>query len=386
MTTNQYLYKWLLGGLSSEYAQESVAWLVFPHAHSPILATRRASLILSRVRIISALFAILTFCWIPVDFLTLPQGTAIELAYGRMAVTLAFVLTAFSSRDSNIMGRAYSGMVLMFGVPTAFYVFSLFELVNISSNGFARSMIDIYAYLPAILIAGISIFPLTILEALLFSTPVFIGYGLGYLPNLTFMGISSQIAEIWLLCMMTVVVTVASLSQLGFMFSLMRQSMHDQLTRCYSRRSIEELLELQYIIADRSQSALSIAFIDLDNFKLVNDHYGHKAGDDVLAIAADSLLRNLRGGDMLGRWGGEEFILVFPNTPADKVESVLKRLLVDGLGQKPDGKAVTASIGVSEKITDQTWHWRELLDLADQRMYQAKIRGKNQIVTATTKS
>lgn len=381
---NRLLHKWLLGNLSPEYAQENIFWLISPHVHNPILSTRRATLILSRVRIISALFAILTFCWIPVDFLTLPHGTAIQLAYGRILASLAFILIAFSYRDSSAMTKAYLAMVVMFAIPTAFYAYSLFQLTNIEVNGFTRSMISIYAYLPAILIAGISIFPLTIFEALCFAAPVFIANWLGHMPNAQVLGMPSQIADIWLICMMTVVVTIASISQLGFMVNLMHQSMHDQLTFCYSRRSIEELLELQFIIANRSQAPLSIAFIDLDNFKSVNDQYGHKAGDRVLATAVDHILKGLRGGDMLGRWGGEEFVLVLPNTAADKVETVLNRLLVDGLGLTPGGHAVTASIGVSEKITDRPKYWRELVDIADQRMYQAKCSGKNQIITPAT--
>jgi diguanylate cyclase (GGDEF)-like protein len=89
---------------------------------------------------------------------------------------------------------------------------------------------------------------------------------------------------------------------------------------------------------------------------------------------------NLRRGDMLVRWGGEEFILVLPNTDLQQAKEVLQRLRHLGFGLRPDGSPVTASIGLAEKRHEDAEDWQQLVEIADRRMYLAKTGGRNRII------
>ena len=142
----------------------------------------------------------------------------------------------------------------------------------------------------------------------------------------------------------------------------------------------EELLDLQFIATSRSGTPLSIAFIDLDNFKQINDAYGHEAGDQALEAASGSLRTAIRSGDMLVRWGGEEFVVILPGATSDEAQQVMERLRANGLGKRPDGSLLTASIGIAERIQDHAEDCRQLVEIADQRMYQAKMQGKDRMV------
>jgi diguanylate cyclase (GGDEF) domain len=123
-----------------------------------------------------------------------------------------------------------------------------------------------------------------------------------------------------------------------------------------------------------------VAFIDLDDFKQVNDAHGHEAGDQVLTAAAEQVRASLRTGDMLARWGGEEFILIFPNTFSKDAVQALERLREAGFGLRPEGTPVTASIGLAERIQDKPADYKKLVEIADRRMYLAKQGGKNRVV------
>lgn len=371
--------KKLTGAAAEDNPIKGISWLFLPHTHVHMLSTRRAELILSRTRIIAGLFATLTFLWIAADAVWLPAETALQLGYGRVVASIIFIWLAFAFRGSNSLRHAYLALVALFAVPTAFYIYSYSLLSGLQDNVFAANMLSIYSVLPVVVLAGISIFPLAALEALVFALPVIVLVPAAALYDIHLIEIGTFLGAFWLLLMVAVVAGMAGLSQLGFMVSLMGQAMRDPLTRCFSRLSIEELLELQFILSSRNQSPLSIAFIDLDKFKSINDTYGHEAGDLVLNTAAASMRQQLRNGDMLGRWGGEEFILILPNTSIEQALVILQRMRRQGLGLRPDGKPTTASIGLAERAIDHAADWHTLVEIADQRMYSAKNSGRNRI-------
>jgi diguanylate cyclase (GGDEF)-like protein len=136
---------------------------------------------------------------------------------------------------------------------------------------------------------------------------------------------------------------------------------------------------LQWDSAQRKNGALALAFIDLDHFKTINDNHGHEAGGQVLREAARRLVAALRASDSLLRWGGEEFLLIMPDTDMQQARQALERIVGQGLGQRPDGEALTASIGLAERCCDQVADYRDLLELADKRMYCAKTGGRNRL-------
>ena len=128
------------------------------------------------------------------------------------------------------------------------------------------------------------------------------------------------------------------MSQLHFMMQLVEQSSHDLLTRAYTRRVGEELVAVQFNASERADTQLAMCFIDLDNFKQINDDFGHEEGDDTLRAAAATLRQVLRRSDILVRWGGEEFLVVMPSTSAEGAIKAFRRILDSGLGH-PAGRA-----------------------------------------------
>jgi diguanylate cyclase (GGDEF)-like protein len=170
------------------------------------------------------------------------------------------------------------------------------------------------------------------------------------------------------------------------MMALVRQASRDALTGSFTRASGEELLEIQFNIARRNNTPLALAFVDLDDFKAVNDVHGHEAGDEVLANAAQAMRNSLRGSDILARWGGEEFILILPHTNRHEAIVVIERIRASGLGLRPDGTPATASFGIATSLADQAENWRDLVEIADNRMYAAKQSGKNRLEACFTKN
>jgi len=334
-------------------------------------------MIISRVRMVSGLFAVLTPLWIIVDLLVFTWPVTIMLVVGRVVTTFAFGMLAVSYRHSTRMSDAYRALAVMFAIPTIFFIYSHPMLSHFNMAGPAAAIAAGYAFLPFVMVAGLSVFPLTAAEGALFALPVLMAEALVALLQLDMLNWASHLGAFWLLLLIATVCVLAGMSQLSFMMSLVRQASHDALTGCFARASGEELLDIQFHISSRSGAPLSVVFVDLDNFKEINDEYGHEAGDRVLAKAADMMRSNLRTGDILLRWGGEEFVIILPDASGETAATAVMRLRERGLGVRPGGGPVTASFGIAERVTDQAKDWHHLLDIADQRMYQAKLAGRD---------
>ena len=158
----------------------------------------------------------------------------------------------------------------------------------------------------------------------------------------------------------------------------------DQLTDVLNRRGLLSILDSEMLRYNRYQEAFCVLMIDLDNFKKINDTYGHNTGDDVLVHAAKILRELSRATDSVGRFGGEEFVVLLPNTGLDDARHIAERYRtsIAGAGIESEGHtlSVTCSIGVAMVKIGQTTE--DLLHDADQAMYTAKNQGKNQVVTA----
>jgi len=365
---------------SYRLSRESLGLLLWPAHHMPLLASQRAAMILNRVRIIALCFALLTSAWIVVDLVLLPWPIWAKLAIGRLVASLAFLSLGFAYRASSRIRDAYLALIALFAIPIAFYAFSYVLLLGQPLNTLSSVLTAVYAFLPLIILAGLGIFPLTALEGAVFSAPVLAAEVLAGALGLNMLSLGLTIGTVWLSMMLAIVATLCGMSQLEFIIQLVRQAIRDGLTGCFTRSSGEELLELQFIATSRSGTPMSIAFIDLDNFKQINDAYGHEAGDQALADASKQLRAVIRSGDMLIRWGGEEFVMLLPGATVDETRQILTRLRANGLGQRPDGSLLTASIGVAERLQDQAENSQVLIQLADQRMYRAKAGGKDGMV------
>jgi len=160
----------------------------------------------------------------------------------------------------------------------------------------------------------------------------------------------------------------------------------DELTGALNRRSIMRMLDDHLVSARRSGEPLSIALIDLDWFKRINDVFGHPTGDEVLKTFAISIFANIRTADRFGRYGGEEFLLILPQTAQPDAAFILERLrmIVGDLDWSAfsDGMQVTLSAGIATLAADETPE--ALLARADAALYEAKALGRNRIALSTS--
>ena len=159
----------------------------------------------------------------------------------------------------------------------------------------------------------------------------------------------------------------------------------DILTRINNRRNLFELAEHEFEVAKRYQQPLSIIMFDLDHFKNINDTYGHSVGDKMLERVAQVTHAQLRDVDIIGRYGGEEFVIVLPVTNAQKASLLAQRILenVSAIRMHTDrgSVAVTLSIGIAETIHDpQDESVDDVIRRADEAMYAAKQAGRNRAV------
>jgi polar amino acid transport system substrate-binding protein len=156
-------------------------------------------------------------------------------------------------------------------------------------------------------------------------------------------------------------------------------SVTDKLTGVYNRLKLDDVLQQQLALAERYQRPVSVVIFDLDNFKHVNDTHGHHVGDQVLQRFAELVLGIARKSDIFGRWGGEEFLLICPETTAWDAADLANRVREQLAGTSFDevGRQ-TVSCGVAELRPSQSLS--DWISQADKRLYQAKQQGRNRVV------
>ncbi|HEY6807948.1 MAG TPA: GGDEF domain-containing protein [Gemmatimonadales bacterium] len=157
---------------------------------------------------------------------------------------------------------------------------------------------------------------------------------------------------------------------------------HDQLTQVLNARAFTDRLGEELRRNRRYGRPLALIYLDLDDFKRVNDTQGHQTGDAVLRLSADAIRRALRQADVVGRLGGDEFAVLLPETDGDLAYAAADRLAAELRSLLDGGGAVTASIGVVTSIGRDA-DTDAVLRRADLAMYDAKRSGKNRIVRVT---
>ena len=166
---------------------------------------------------------------------------------------------------------------------------------------------------------------------------------------------------------------------------LREMAITDGLTGLYNRRYFMELAERAFADAKENDLPLSVAMMDVDHFKRVNDTYGHAAGDEVLRTVAEICKGNARGSDIIGRYGGEEFVILMKDTPLPGAVSAAERIRQAVAGATIEASSaavkVTISIGVAQ-MNEYTGNIDQLLSLADEALYEAKEGGRNRVVAA----
>ena len=161
----------------------------------------------------------------------------------------------------------------------------------------------------------------------------------------------------------------------------------DPLSKLYNRRYFTNTAEDILRIAKREEKTSSLIMLDIDNFKKINDTYGHKVGDDVIVAVSETLLSSSRDSDIVCRFGGEEFILLLPKTElhgsevmAEKIRAKIENLSV--VIENEIAISFTVSLGATEIILDDTQSLESAIKRADDALYEAKETGKNKVCTA----
>lgn len=176
------------------------------------------------------------------------------------------------------------------------------------------------------------------------------------------------------------------IKKINFMYSHTRHlSVTDPLTGLYNRRHFETTIEREFLRAQRYKSDLSIALMDVDFFKKINDTYGHLCGDYVLREIAYLTLENFRKTDFVFRYGGEEIVILLTETPLDKAVIPIERLR-KAIEEYPfcydcNNMKITVSIGV-EGFNENIETPDDMLNNADKALYLAKERGRNQVISS----
>jgi diguanylate cyclase (GGDEF)-like protein len=161
--------------------------------------------------------------------------------------------------------------------------------------------------------------------------------------------------------------------------SVREQAIHDALTGLYNRRYLEETLPREMASAKRRGAPMAIILLDVDHFKAINDTFGHQEGDRTLQRLAMMLDENTREGDIACRYGGDEFVLVLPDTPladaVDKAERLRQECAACAQGELTD---ITISLGVA-CAPDHGDEGGRVLLVADRALYRAKEAGRNRV-------
>lgn len=166
---------------------------------------------------------------------------------------------------------------------------------------------------------------------------------------------------------------------------LQRLSSTDRLTGLSNRGHWEECLRHEYARHTRYGCEVAMVMIDIDHFKRVNDTWGHQTGDKVIQAVADAMRTHIRSADIAGRYGGEEFSVLLPDTDKAGAQIFAERLRneVEALSVDHDGQPIrcTISLGVAD-LSQPSTDYKSLIEAADQALYQSKKNGRNQVTLA----
>lgn len=267
----------------------------------------------------------------------------------------------------------------LYGALAALAVFA-FDMVN--PPGMAASMP--YIVLPLLGLLSASARPIVVL-ALLATLLTIAGTLLS--PHLLplFVVLANRTMSITMIWIVTLIAMRHLAIGQSLRASLEKQATHDPLTELYNRRYVFGFIENELKRYRRYGDRFSLILIDADFFKRVNDTYGHGAGDAALRHISDSCVRSVREADVVGRFGGEEFIIVLPRTSATEAAVVAERIRASlrqpGFKWQDRPINITLSLGIAEVGSDAA-SFDELLKSADSALYAAKRAGRDQVAIA----
>ena len=217
------------------------------------------------------------------------------------------------------------------------------------------------------------------------------GYILSYeqdtfLPNIYTNETRFQVIILLLIITLSVLVYIFLKIRLNTLRKIQRSAIQDDLTGIYNRKGYSKTMPNLLEHAQKYNEPLGMIFFDVDHFKKFNDNYGHSVGDEVLVTISHLVTTNLREPDFFSRWGGEEFIVVIPNTDLERLTLIAEKLRIAIQNHKFTqlNLHVTSSFGITMNTAEDDE--KTLLNRADQLLYKAKEKGRNIVVSDSNES
>lgn len=348
--------------------------------HSRDFNTSRSEYISIRIRTLAVAFALLAPLWIPIDYIVMDNPTFTYIVMLRLAFSVSLLALSRWGTRCNLLSAARVRIFLFILIPGLFFLCSHMLLHDITSE---HAILLGYSFLPFLVMALLTIVPLTFLEGISFVTLIITFYVLTKIMQGHFLTIPS-LGDLWLLLLLAAIALWVQMTQLHMLMRLYREATRDALTGLVNRRVLSTKLGQE--IANDGNSTLAVLLFDLDLFKRINDNYGHHAGDTVLQAFGEILKRHCHDTNVVGRYGGEEFLAIFPHTGVEAAKEIAERIRLACHQYKvytaEDGLEIsfTTSIGVAMRKPNESAH--ELLARVDQGLYAAKSGGRDLVSVA----
>jgi len=331
--------------------------------------------------------------------LAFPLGVAVTILYSAIIVEagtlrfylglcMAFLLAVLSIlvwRGARFLAFIellfYFVVVAFFFLLTHLALMELIESQELTPERLSDYINSLGLWLVVFMVGGFLTLPKKLARALI--ATIFLGAALMGFANLWYLSSVGQLSTSyifrWINPLSGLAISILLIQRMGVLQQ--NQAATDALTGLLNRRALYQILEREMERSARYGKTFSIILFDVDKFKEVNDTYGHFAGDHVLRGIADLMRRAIRQTDSISRWGGEEFLIVLPETETQAAmmfaERILKLMHSTRFGRVSN---VTASFGVAVYAPELTLE--ELLHRADHAMYQAKQNGRNQVAVS----
>ncbi|MCC6775348.1 MAG: GGDEF domain-containing protein [Hyphomicrobiales bacterium] len=347
-----------------------------------LLGRRRVAMIATRLQAAVTVLAVAVIGWIAVDYLLFLGDWSVVLPLAIARLVLAASLLALARLELRRLRSALTAIAVVLTLVLAFSAFAHAIAVEVAPTAISGHVQ--YALLPVVLVAGLAILPLTLVEVLgLSSLPVAalaleLASGHGATGAHVGAHVATHVgAALAMMLGVTAVTVVSALSQLRLLADMHALTLRDPLTGALTRPAGIELMNLLLASSQRSGQPCSVALVDLDCFKAVNDRQGREAGDRLLHEIAQALSAKLRPNDALVRWSGEELVLALPDTSAPEAMKLVAAWCRGGLCRQPD--VLAPSVGIAEHYADAAQDLPTLIGMADERMYAAKALGRDRV-------
>ncbi|MET0066837.1 MAG: GGDEF domain-containing protein [Candidatus Thiodiazotropha sp.] len=343
--------------------------------HPAYMRRHRAELLLERIRFLASVFAVLVPLWLVVDYWLLPADQFWPILVIRLVSTLHFIyLARYTAKQARLNSSLFVLAGLLLNLPLTF--FAATQILSSAGSESLLPVVQLYSLLPYIALGLLGLFPLSLMECAALALPLTLipMTSLSFLSTLPF---ANLFPTLWLLMLIFSMVLFASSLQLQHMIALVTRPDYDPITGAQTRKSGNISLAKALQQAKLHNEHLSVALIDLDNTQAMISQYDYETYSHVIQEAAEILVAELRRNDMLVHWSEKVFMLILPGTDCEGGRIIAQRIHDEGLGNLPDGRPVTASIGLCERASDTLDDLPNLIALIEGRRNEAKSRGRD---------